>query len=125
MAAPAGRGRVAARVALPRFRRASPPPPPLQELAARRELRVVGTELVQQARAALAAGGGSGGATNGSGSAVGSQQRKQLQRPTAVDPGSFLALILPSVGRPLAGVRGGVLNELWAANQATGFILAG
>ena len=39
------------------------------------------------------------------------------QRPSAVDPGSFLALILPNVGRTAE------LNGLWATNQATSFIL--
>jgi hypothetical protein len=78
----------------------------MQELEARRELRRVGTELVQQAAADLAARGGGGG----------------NQRPSVVDPGSFLALILRTVGR---GASGLALDHAWASNQAATFILAG
>lgn len=76
-------------------------------------IREVGTELVHMhqeqagADAADSAGGGSPG---------------RLQRPRAVDPGSFLALITPLIGQK-AGDQ--VLGKLWAANQATAFILAG
>lgn len=64
----------------------------------------MGTELVQQAAADLAEGGGSS------------------QRPGAVDPGSFLALILRTVAR---GPGGLALDHAWASNQAATFILAG
>ena len=76
----------------------------MQELAARREIDGIGMHLVQQARQDL------GASTSG-------------ERPSVVDPGSFLALILPSIGRPLA--NGGQLDDMWASAQATTFILAG
>jgi thromboxane-A synthase/cytochrome P450 family 3 subfamily A len=75
----------------------------------------VGTELIQQSQqhsltAASAAGAATSRAQAGSGAG---------QRPSAVDPGSFLALILPAVGKRAE------LDDLWATNQATSFILAG
>ncbi|KAL4448043.1 hypothetical protein ABPG75_005262 [Micractinium tetrahymenae] len=85
-----------------------------REQAGRVGIREVGTELVQahleHARAAAA------------GSAPGSGSPGRPQRPRVVDPGSFLALVTPLVGQR-AGEH--VLGELWAANQATAFILAG
>jgi cytochrome P450 len=87
----------------------------LQELASRKALREVGTELIQQSQqhsltAASAAVAATSLAPAGSGDS---------QRPSAVDPGSFLALILPAVGKKPE------LDDLWATNQATSFILAG
>ena len=83
----------------------------------------MGTELVQQARAAAApASGGSGGGgadgSNANGAAAAGGRRGEAR------PGSFLSLILPSIGKPV-GPTGMRLDELWAANQAAGFILAG
>lgn len=74
-----------------------------KEVAARTEMRVVGTELVRQAREA-----GTGG----------------KERPTVVQPGSFLSLILPSAAKTTA-MHDTSLADLWAASQATTFILAG
>lgn len=102
-----------------------PPFLPLQEIAARRQLRLVGTELVQQARAASAAAqdgtnGSTGGAAHmGAGPAAAPSKQRGEAR-----PGSFLSLVLPFVGRPV-GDTGTRLDELWAATQAAGFILAG
>jgi hypothetical protein len=42
------------------------------------------------------------------------------ERPSVVDPGSFLALVLRSLGKGAGGV-----DDLWASNQAATFILAG
>lgn len=98
---------------------------PLQEIAARRQLRLVGTELVQQARAATAAAqdgtnGSAGCAAHiGAGPAAAPSKQRGEAR-----PGSFLSLVLPFVGRPV-GDTGTRLDELWAATQAAGFILAG
>lgn len=96
-----------------------PPAAPVapQEIAARRELRVVGTELVRAA-------GGQDGSSDGSSSGATGGTAAAGGRRGEARPGSFLSLILPSIGKPV-GPTGARLDELWAANQAAGFILAG
>ena len=101
----------------------------LQEIAARRQLRIVGTELVQQAHAAMPAtgdhnDGGSKGGSGGSSSAAHNGTGAASRQRGEARPGSFLSLVLPFIGRPV-GDTGTRLDELWAATQASGFILAG
>lgn len=82
----------------------------LQELAARKDLREVGGELLRHARTAAGSGSDSHGGAS--------------KRPAVVSPGSFLALVVPAIGRPV-GSTGAVLTELWAVYQSAVFILAG
>ncbi|PSC76937.1 cytochrome P450 [Micractinium conductrix] len=99
------------------------------ELKARGELRAIGTELIQQQLAAQGGGGettagdgkegSNGGGTKGGGSVV---HPAPHGRPAAIEPGSFLSLVLPSLGRQ-AGSE--TLGPLWAVGQATTFIMAG
>ncbi|KAI7837331.1 hypothetical protein COHA_008846 [Chlorella ohadii] len=100
-----------------------------REIAARRQLRIVGTELVQQAHAAMPAtgdhnDGGSKGGSGGSSSAAHNGTGAASRQRGEARPGSFLSLVLPFIGRPV-GDTGTRLDELWAATQASGFILAG
>ncbi|KAL4438672.1 hypothetical protein ABPG77_006276 [Micractinium sp. CCAP 211/92] len=100
-----------------------------RELAARRVVLDVGAELLQLSKQAPASGGGKGadvaGGTQGGGtsSVPGSGGSKV---PSAVDPGSFLAVVGRSTGKWVQdGSSRVLLDDQWATNQSTTFLTAG
>lgn len=89
----------------------------------------VGAELLQLSKQAPASGGGKGadvaGGTQGGGtsSVPGSGGSKV---PSAVDPGSFLAVVGRSTGKWVQdGSSRVLLDDQWATNQSTTFLTAG
>ncbi len=110
----------------------------VQELGARQVVKAVGAELLQVSRqgdltapaanghAAAAAqqhAGQEAGQQQHAGQEAGQDQQQAGGRPSAVGSGSFLANVGRHTGKTIEG--GVLLDDPWATNQATTFLVAG
>lgn len=86
-------------------------------------MKAVGAELLQLSRQADAAAPAENGNVAQQGQQQAGQQAQQVQRPAAVDSGSFLANVGRHTGKTIDG--GVLLDDAWATNQATTFLVAG